>query len=344
MFETSLMDLSGGNIPVLRRLHWVIALVVGAALFTTAWFILPIVSFGIERAVLQFQSTVFGVFGAATALIIGYVWTDSRRERFNKVWLIVNIVPLLNLAAFLVYLFYSAKKTGDWRRASMPLAYILQALLVAGMILYPLIKMEALPRGQLMTFLVAPPPPPPPPPPPVKVEQIRRIQRKVTAEDLMRAPTSIPDKITKIVEDLTPAAPTAGVVGGVPGGMPGGSIGGVIGGIISAMAAPPPPPPKPKAPKRIRLGGQVQAAKLISKPDPIYPPLAKMARIQGSVRLEAVISRGGAIKDLKVISGHPLLVKAALDAVQRWRYQPTMLNGEPVEVVTQIDVNFRLTG
>ncbi|MEE8257447.1 MAG: energy transducer TonB, partial [Acidobacteriota bacterium] len=301
MFETSLMDLSAGKIPVLRRLHWVVALVVGAVLFTTAWFILPIVSFGIERAVLQVQSTFFGVFGACTALIIGYVWTDTRREGFNKAWLIVSIVPVLNFPVYLVYLFYSAKKIGDWRRASMPLAYILQALLVSGMILYPLIKMEALPRGQLMTFLVAPPPPPPPPPPPAKVVQVKRIQRKVTAEDLMRVPTKIPEKITKIVEDLTPA-PTAGVVGGVPGGMPGGTAGGVIGGIISAMAAPP-PPPKPKAPKRIRLGGQVQAAKLISKPDPVYPPLAKMARIQGSVRLEAVISRGGAIKDLKVISG-----------------------------------------
>ena len=343
MFETSLMKLSTGNVPVLRRVHWLIAFVAGATLFLTAWFILPIVSFGIEKPVLQFQSTLFGVFGACTALIIGYVWTDSRRERFDKVWLIVNFVPLLNLAAFLVYLFYSAKKTGEWRRASMPFAYILQALLMAGLILYPLIKMEALPRGQLMTFLVAPPPPPPPPPPPAKVVEIKRLQRKVTAEDLMRAPTAIPEKIVKIVEDPTPV-PTAGVVGGVPGGMPGGTAGGVIGGIISAMAAPPPPPPKPKAPKRIRLGGQVQAAKLIRKPNPVYPPLAKMARIQGSVRLEAVISRGGAIKDLKVISGHPLLVKAALDAVQRWRYQPTMLNGEPVEVITQIDVNFRLTG
>ena len=86
MFETSLMDLSTGNIPVLRRLHWVIAFVVGAVLFATAWFILPIVSFGIERPVLQFQSTMLCVFGAATALMIGYAWTDSRREGFNIAW------------------------------------------------------------------------------------------------------------------------------------------------------------------------------------------------------------------------------------------------------------------
>ena len=108
MFETSLMDLSTGNIPVLRRLHWVIAFIVGAVLFTTAWFILPIVSFGIERPVLQFQSTMLCVFGAATALMIGYAWTDSRREGFNIAWPIS--VMVLNLAGFVMYLFYSAKK------------------------------------------------------------------------------------------------------------------------------------------------------------------------------------------------------------------------------------------
>jgi protein TonB len=107
---------------------------------------------------------------------------------------------------------------------------------------------------------------------------------------------------------------------------------------------PPPPPPKPTTPQRIRVGGQVESAKLINKVSPEYPQLAKMARIQGTVRLEAVISKDGTIQDLKVLSGHPLLVKAALDAVKQWRYQPTLLNGDPVEVVTEIDVNFTLAG
>jgi protein TonB len=86
----------------------------------------------------------------------------------------------------------------------------------------------------------------------------------------------------------------------------------------------------------------VESAKLIFAPKPEYPPLAKMARIQGTVRLDATISKDGTIQDLKVISGHPLLVRAALDAVQRWRYQPTLLNGDSVEVATEIDVNFTL--
>jgi protein TonB len=91
------------------------------------------------------------------------------------------------------------------------------------------------------------------------------------------------------------------------------------------------------------VGGNVQQAKLVRQPRPVYPPLAKQARIQGVVRLNAIIGRDGAIQNLQVASGHPLLVPSALDAVKQWVYQPTLLNGEPVEVITQIDVNFTLT-
>ena len=99
----------------------------------------------------------------------------------------------------------------------------------------------------------------------------------------------------------------------------------------------------PAAPKRINVGGNVQQARLVNQPRPQYPPLAKQARIQGTVRFTAIIGRDGAIMDLRMVSGHPLLVQAATDAVKQWRYQPTLLNGEPVEVVTQIDVNFTLS-
>jgi protein TonB len=163
---------------------------------------------------------------------------------------------------------------------------------------------------------------------------------------MMRAPTVIPKTVQQVKDEPEPPPSAVGVVGGVPGGVPGGSamgaLGGVIGGVLSAAAPPPPPPPKPQTPKRIRVGGQVESARLIFQPKPEYPPLAKMARIQGTVRLDAIISKDGTIQDLKVLSGHPLLVRAALDAVQRWRYQPTMLNGDAVEVATEIDVNFTL--
>jgi TonB family protein len=96
-------------------------------------------------------------------------------------------------------------------------------------------------------------------------------------------------------------------------------------------------------PERIRVGGNVQQAKLISQRKPIYPPLAKQARIQGTVRLSAVIGKDGTIQQLEVISGHPFLAPVALEAVKDWVYEPTLLEGNPVEVVTQIDVNFTLS-
>ena len=101
--------------------------------------------------------------------------------------------------------------------------------------------------------------------------------------------------------------------------------------------------PKQAAPQRIRVGGNVQQAKLLKQPKPVYPPLAKQARIQGTVRFNAIIGKDGTIQNLNVVSGHPLLIPSATEAVKQWVYQPTLLNGEPVEVVTQIDVNFTLT-
>jgi protein TonB len=229
-------------------------------------------------------------------------------------------------------------------------SFIAQCLLIGVAILIPLIYTDSLPRTQLTSFLVAPPPPPPPPPPPAAapVKVVRMIPKQFDAGRLM-APKVIPKEIAMIKEDeLPPVSGGAGVVGGIPGGIPGGTPGGVIGGIISSVpqAAPPPPPvvaaPKPVAPQRIRVGGNVQQAKLLNQPKPVYPPLAKQARIQGTVRFNAIIGRDGAIANLTVVSGHPLLVPSALEAVRQWKYQPTLLNGEPVEVVTQIDVNFTL--
>jgi protein TonB len=135
----------------------------------------------------------------------------------------------------------------------------------------------------------------------------------------------------------------------VPGGTAGGAVGGVIGGIISNtpnVAPPPPPPPVKKAapPKRITVGGAVQKARLIKQVRPVYPALARQARIQGTVKLTAEIAKDGSIQKLDVVSGHPLLIPAALQAVKQWRYKPTLLNGQAVEVLTQIDVNFTLSG
>ena len=230
-------------------------------------------------------------------------------------------------------------------------SFIAQILVIVVAILIPMIYFDALPKSQLTSFLVAPPPPPPPPPPPAAAppKVVKIIPRQFDAGRLM-APKAIPKEVAMIKEEELPPPSAGGVVGGVPGGVPGGSAGGIIGGIIGSVptAAPPPPPPpvkveKPATPQRIRVGGQVQAAKLVRQPRPVYPPLAKQARISGHVILNAIIGKDGTIQNLTLASGHPLLVPAAMEAVKQWVYQPTLLNGEPVEVVTQIDVNFTLS-
>jgi len=230
------------------------------------------------------------------------------------------------------------------------LSTFVQLVLLGVFIILPMIYFDVLPAATLTSFLVAPPPPPPPPPPPAATpapKVVKVIPRQFDAGKLMQ-PKSIPKEIAQIREDELPppTAGVSGVVGGVAGGLSGGSLGGVLGGIISSgNAAPPPPPPPPKAvvPQRIRVGGNVQAANLINGPKPNYPPLAKQARISGTVELSAVIGKDGRVQDLKVVRGHPLLVQAALDAVKNWVYRPTLLNGEPVEVSTTIDVNFTLS-
>ncbi len=104
-----------------------------------------------------------------------------------------------------------------------------------------------------------------------------------------------------------------------------------------------PPPPPPKTPSVVRVGGNVAAANLIKRVQPQYPPLAKSGSRAGTVEFTAVISKDGRIQDLKLVRGHPLLVNAAKEAVLQWRYKPTLLNGQPVQVITDIIVNFTLS-
>src|SRR6202453_706627 len=221
-------------------------------------------------------------------------------------------------------------------------AIILEIGLIGLMVLMPLIFTEALPKQQLMTFLAAPPPPPPPPPPAAApVHVVHQVQTDIV-NGALRTPTKIPQKIQMIKEDeAPPSMASAGVVGGVPGGVPGGSAGGVIGGIISST---PVAVPKVATPQRVRVSSGVSTGLLIRKVQPNYPQLAKQARIQGQVVLQAEISKDGTIQNLQLISGHPMLAPAAIEAVKQWRYKPYLLNGEPVAVETQVVVNFSLSG
>ena len=219
------------------------------------------------------------------------------------------------------------------------LSFGFQMFLLGILILIPLIYTEALPKSQMMTFLVAPPPPPPPPPPPAAVpKQVVRPQTELVNNQL-RQPTRIPEKVKMVKEEEAPVT-SVGIVGGVPGGMQGGSLGGVLGGIVSSSSL----PPKVAAPQKIRVSSGVAAGNLIQKIQPQYPAIAKTARIQGTVVLEATISKSGTIEGLRAVSGPPMLYQAAIDAVRQWRYKPYMLNGEPVEVGTTVNVVFTLNG
>ena len=222
------------------------------------------------------------------------------------------------------------------------LSMLLQIVFLGILILIPLIYTEALPKTMMATMLTAPPPPPPPPPPPAAVQVVHvRPQVHLMDAGKLVAPKVIPKEVKIIKEEAEPDMGSVGMAGGVPGGVAGGSMGGVMGGIIGGVGTAP-PPPKPKQTGPVRVGGNVQAARLVNRVQPVYPPLARQTRISGTVRLHAIISKDGTIRELEVLSGHPLLQQAALDAVRQWRYQPTLLNGEPVEVDTTIDVIFSL--
>jgi len=141
-------------------------------------------------------------------------------------------------------------------------------------------------------------------------------------------------------------------LGGVPGSIGDGVQGSRLIDTIIREGTPPPPiprvepphvtPPAAAAPKRIRVSSGVQMARLTHRVEPVYPALAKSARISGTVQLEGVIGTDGRLRALRVLSGHPFLAKAAIDAVSQWIYEPTLLSGEPVEVVAPITVNFIL--
>jgi protein TonB len=171
---------------------------------------------------------------------------------------------------------------------------------------------------------------------------VKQVQTDIVNGEL-RTPTKIPQKVQMIKEDEAPppVMGSSGVIGGVPGGIPGGQMGGVIGGIISST---PVAVPKVATPQRVRVSQGVSAGLLVRRVNPNYPPLARQARISGQVVLRAVISKDGSIENLTLVSGHPMLAPAAIDAVKQWKYRPYLLNGEPVEVDTEVLVNFTLAG
>jgi len=163
--------------------------------------------------------------------------------------------------------------------------------------------------------------------------QAQGVSRLVFHPAALQAPASLPRHI-----DLSPDAPEIGTVPTT--GPTGSSLVELLPGVI--VQPPPAQIVKPSPSPPVQVGGEVQAGKLLFGPRPAYPRIAIITRTQGTVRIQAVIARDGTIKNLQLIGGPPLLVAVAMEAVKQWRYKPTLLNGDPVEVITVIDVNFTL--
>jgi protein TonB len=217
------------------------------------------------------------------------------------------------------------------------------------MILVPLIWTEVLPKTQWVNSLTAPAPPPPPAPPQsAPATPTRKVRAAPRVFNLaLEAPPPIP-RPASIREDVTlPPAGAGDIAGGIPEVAAAGAAS-VFSAGATIFTPPPSPYPskvdvKPKQEKPVLVGGNVQSAKLIKHPAPVYPAIAKTARIQGTVVLQAIIGKDGAVRNLMVVSAaSPLLVSSAMDAVKKWLYQPTLLNQEPVEVITEITVIFSL--
>jgi periplasmic protein TonB len=220
---------------------------------------------------------------------------------------------------------------------TLPISLALHVFAAAVVVIVPLLAADQLPEpaSAVKAFFVepmsAPPPPPPPPPPAPRAAQAPKVAPKpVTPETAFVAPVEVPQEI-KPEESLDLGV---GVEGGVEGGVPGGVVGGVVGGLPDA-----PPPPQ----QAVRVGGQIKEPKRLKYVQPVYPDIARQARVQGIVILECTISPQGKVTNVSVLRGIPLLDQAAVDAVKQWVYTPTLLNGVPVPVIMTVTVNFKLS-
>ncbi len=228
------------------------------------------------------------------------------------------------------------------RRNPMQLAVsvLLHVAVIALLVVVPayFIKQAAEPPPPQVTLLYAPPAPRPAPPPPAGAQARPKVARPTPTPILKSEPLVAPRIIPKSVESASneaqsAAAPDLGVLGGVPGGTPGGVLGGLLGG--SGPAAPPPP-------QIVHVGGNVKPPELLKRVEPSYPTIARMAHIEGTVDIDAVIDPHGNVVQERAVDGPSLLVPAALQAVEQWKYQPTYLNGQPVALDMEVSVSFHL--
>lgn len=231
-------------------------------------------------------------------------------------------------------------ETRSRRGLTTLVSFVAQILAIGTLLLLPLIYTQALPALQQLATVSLPPPPPAPPAP--THMRTSAAQQSNFVGTVLVVPHSIPHDVLQVDDQGVP--PPIGITGIQGGTGDRWSSNGVLNSIGTEVArfVPPPPPPPPSVARR-PLTSHMMEGNLVHRVQPEYPPTARMARIQGSVVLRAIISKEGAIENLQVVRGHPMLVKAAIDAVRQWRYRPYVLNDSPIEVETEVTVNFILS-
>jgi len=217
-----------------------------------------------------------------------------------------------------------------------------QLLLLATLLLLPLYFTQAIDVHLFNKTLVVVPPPPAPPPARALTRSVASKPRVISVVGKLVVPRVIPHQVARLTEQSEGSDAAAAIVpgDGVPGGVPGGQTGGVIGGVLSG-AVPPAPAAINSAPKRpVRVGQGVKAPRLLLGPQPMYPILARQARISGAVVIDAVIDTQGNIVEMRTVSGHPILALAAMEALRHWKYEPTILGGEAIPVELLVTLTF----
>jgi periplasmic protein TonB len=245
---------------------------------------------------------------------------------------------------------FESVKQGDRRNGLVYLTSLLTSLMAHAVILclvilVPMVCFSSLQADELLTILIEPPPPPPAPPPPTPPPVANAAaggSRTITITGdavPQRIPTGIPAPDDDPIDPGSLITSIPGAPGGTRGGTgPGSALATLLKDGPIVVPNPPPPPGKP-IPIRV---GRLEPSKLVRKVSPVYPELARRAHVSGAVILEAVVNEEGDIDTIKVLSGHPLLVNAAVDAVKEWKYSPTILNGEPVSIIATVTVEFHL--
>ena len=217
----------------------------------------------------------------------------------------------------------------------------LQAVIVGLLMLIPMLTTVGLPIGRVLQGPLSWGTPPPPVRNVVHPHTTTLIQSNL-ADNVLIAPPTIPPHVRILNETEAPPQVSYNTDPGVPGGTGEGSPNGIWKALNDSLNHATRMPVAPPTIKREFVVSKMLQGSLIRKIEPKYPQLAMAARIQGSVVLVAVISKSGTIENLKLLSGHPMLVGAAIDAVRQWQYRPYILNGDVIEVETQITVNFVL--